>query len=81
MYRMTMPRPNRIRRTALAVLFVLVCLATPSTASGPYHGNVESWIFHASHCRWYRCKHCTAVFETRQEAIDGGYRPCKVCKP
>jgi len=46
-----------------------------------YHGNVKSQIFHRPGCRWYNCKNCVAVFETKQSAIKAGYRPCKVCKP
>jgi len=46
-----------------------------------YHGNVSSKIFHRPSCRYYNCKNCTAVFNTREEAINAGYRPCKICKP
>ena len=46
-----------------------------------YHGNVSSRIFHAPHCRYYNCKNCTAVFKSREEAIQAGHRPCKVCNP
>ena len=55
--------------------------ATISPASGGYHGNVKSHVFHRSGCRYYNCKNCTAVFQSREEAIAAGYRPCKVCKP
>ncbi|MEN8135221.1 MAG: Ada metal-binding domain-containing protein [Thermodesulfobacteriota bacterium] len=27
------------------------------------------------------CKKCAAIFDSREEAISAGYRPCKVCKP
>lgn len=50
-------------------------------STGPYHGNVESMIFHDSRCRWYNCKNCLKVFEAREEAIQSGYRPCKKCRP
>jgi hypothetical protein len=46
-----------------------------------YHGNVSSKVFHKPGCRHYDCKNCTAVFSTRDDAINAGYRPCKVCKP
>jgi len=46
-----------------------------------YSGNVKSGIFHNSGCRYYNCKNCTAVFNSREEAIKAGYRPCKVCRP
>ena len=46
-----------------------------------YHGNVESKMFHAPGCRYYNCKNCTEVFNSRGEAISLGYRPCKLCQP
>ncbi len=52
----------------------------PVTAA-TYHGNTKSKIFHSSGCRYYNCKACTAVFRSRQAAIDAGYRPCKKCRP
>ena len=51
----------------------------PST--GPYHGNVRSHVFHKPSCRYYNCKNCTAVFQTREAAIAAGYRPGGICKP
>ena len=48
-----------------------------------YYGSKNSDVFHYP---W--CKHAASikpnnlrVFSSRQEAIDRGYRPCKVCKP
>ncbi len=46
-----------------------------------YHGNVKSKVFHRPGCRYYNCKNCVAVFQTREEAIEAGFRPCKVCRP
>jgi len=48
---------------------------------GELHGNIKSKIFHCSTCRYYNCKNCMAVFKTREEAIQAGYRPCKICNP
>ena len=73
-------------RTFLIVAFVLVALVA-SFATGVvadqmiYHGNSDSKIFHKPGCRYYNCKACTMEFSSRQEAIDAGYRPCKVCNP
>ena len=50
-------------------------------AATTYHGNTESKIFHQSGCRYYSCKACTRVFDSRQAAIDAGYQPCKTCNP
>ncbi|MBN1253946.1 MAG: thermonuclease family protein [Deltaproteobacteria bacterium] len=54
---------------------------TRQTLSIIYHGNTQSHIFHGPGCRYYNCKSCTAVFRSREEAINAGYRPCKVCNP
>jgi micrococcal nuclease len=50
-----------------------------SPASGPFHGNVSSHVYHASGCRDYNCRNCTRVFATRQEAEAAGYRPHDAC--
>jgi len=48
-------------------------------ATGPFHGNTGSRIFHAPGCKYYSCRHCTAVFNSIGEALRAGYRPCKRC--
>lgn len=48
---------------------------------GPYHGNVNSRVFHRKGCRYYDCKNCTAVFQSREEALGAGFKPCGLCKP
>ncbi|WP_051554464.1 thermonuclease family protein [Desulfobulbus elongatus] len=60
----------------------LVTLVSASAdAMGAYIGNTNSRKFHAADCRHAGCKHCTAVFSSRSEAIAAGYIPCKVCRP
>lgn len=48
-----------------------------------YVGNARSHIFHTDDCRYvYRMNDFNKVyFDDRDEAIDAGYRPCKVCQP
>ena len=46
-----------------------------------YHGNRNSHVFHAPWCRYYGCKNCTAIFNSREDAIKAGYRPGGHCKP
>lgn len=46
---------------------------------GPLHGNQNSKIFHLPGCRNYACKACTQVFQSREEALAAGYRPCRQC--
>ena len=50
-------------------------------ASSGYHGNVKSHKFHSPSCSHYNCKNCTAIFSSREEAIEAGYHPCGGCKP
>ncbi len=53
----------------------------PALLTIVYKGNTRSKIFHSPRCRHYDCKACTVTLETRVEAINSGYRPCKLCKP
>jgi len=46
-----------------------------------YHGNLRSKVFHQPACKDYNCKNCIAVFSTREEAVNAGYRPCGGCRP
>lgn len=48
-------------------------------AAGPFHGNTNSHVYHAPHCRNYRCKNCTQVFASEAEAQRAGYRPAGDC--
>ncbi len=52
---------------------------TAAPASGPYHGNVSSHVYHAPSCPDYNCRNCTRVFASRQEAEAAGYRPHNAC--
>ncbi len=44
-------------------------------------GNTDSRVFHNSGCQYSKSKKCTAVFNTREEALGEGYKPCGTCKP
>ncbi len=48
-----------------------------------YIGNSNSGIFHYSDCRWVSrmSNNHKVYFDSRDEAINAGYRPCKVCRP
>ncbi|MGE4554161.1 MAG: Ada metal-binding domain-containing protein [Desulfovibrionaceae bacterium] len=60
---------------------VLLLLAVAAAAGMVYHGNRNSHVFHRPGCRYYDCKNCVVVFHSRQEALEAGFRPCKVCNP
>jgi micrococcal nuclease len=46
-----------------------------ATASGTFHFNVSSRVFHAVGCSYCECRNCTAVFATRDAAEAAGFRP------
>ena len=74
-----MPR----RKFTLPILAgLLLLLATVAVAAqAVYHGNTRTGIFHQPACRYFDCKQCTAVFDSREAALQAGFRPCKVCRP
>ena len=53
----------------------------PPNTQGLLHGNVKSKKLHRSGCQGYNCKNCTAVFSSKEEALQAGYKPCKLCTP
>lgn len=70
----------------LAVLgFVIIFASYMATvlASSNYVGNANSHKFHYADCNAAgRMKEGNKVyFDTREEAIDKGYTPCKICSP
>ena len=57
--------------------------SAPESSSALYVGNLNTHKFHLASCRYVsKMKDANKVyFNTRQEAIDAGYTPCKVCSP
>lgn len=60
-------------------MLLLSGMAAVADASGQLHGNAKSRIYHNSGCRYYNCKACTVVFNSREQARAAGFRACKVC--
>lgn len=54
---------------------------SPVPVQAVYHGNVKSRKFHRPSCSVYDCKNCMAVFRSREDAINAGYEPCRMCNP
>jgi endonuclease G len=50
-----------------------------SSGNSAFHGNTSSKIYHGSKCRYYKCFNCSKKFNSKQEALNGGYRACKMC--
>jgi hypothetical protein len=46
-----------------------------------YQGNTDSMTVHRLGCRYWDCRYCTDYFTTLEDALEEGYRPCRVCKP
>jgi micrococcal nuclease len=67
----------------LATAFVLLLLATSVMAAPKYVASREREPFHVTTCRWAaKINPANAVYyETRDDAISAGHRPCKVCNP
>ena len=70
---------KRITLSTLAVLF----LAAAVLAAPQYVASIHKEPFHRISCRWaQKISPKNAVYyNTREEAVQDGHRPCKVCKP
>jgi hypothetical protein len=45
----------------------------------PYHGSASSKIFHKKECKY--AKRSRMMFSNREDAVNSGYKPCKICHP
>lgn len=54
---------------------------TSNPLPGLYHGNVKSMVFHQVSCKHFNCKNCIVPIDTREKAIEEGFRPCGICRP
>jgi len=74
---------SRLEKIPVATGIVLPMPKSSSKGKGEYVASKKSDKFHHPYCRWaQRIKPENQIwFKSRQEAIDKGYVPCKVCKP
>jgi competence protein ComEC len=62
-------------------------LTNPTVPSAPvedddyYIGNINSLKLHRPSCSGLPAEHNRIIFGSRDEAVDGGYDPCGICKP
>ncbi|MHB9036356.1 MAG: Ada metal-binding domain-containing protein [Armatimonadota bacterium] len=56
------------------------CNVSPASVSS-YIGNTRSYVFHRQSCRYLPQTKNRSHFESRKEAVDAGYRPCRKCRP
>ena len=70
------------KRLALSILAALL-LAAAVLAAPQYVASINKEPFHRISCRWARkiSPKNAVYYNTREEAIQDGHRPCKVCKP
>ena len=70
------------KRFALSVIAILL-LAAAVLAAPQYVASIHKEPFHRLSCRWaQKISPKNAVYyNTREEAIQDGHRPCKVCNP
>lgn len=70
------------KRLALSILAVLL-LAAAVLAAPQYVASANREPFHRLSCKWaQKISPKNAVYyNTKEEAIRDGHRPCKVCKP
>lgn len=54
-----------------------------NASNAAYMGNSRVKVFHRLGCKFHRkaLRKNRVYFASREEAIAGGYRPCRTCKP
>ena len=67
----------------LAILFSIICIAAASALPGKYLASRLRAPFHYPSCERAQkiAPENRQWFQTRQQAINAGHRPCKVCNP
>ena len=67
----------------MSILMLVGMMASSVALGSSYIGNSHSYKFHYASCRWVQKMSDSnkVYFESRDEAIDAGYVPCKVCRP
>ncbi len=65
----------------LADVWLSLLTKPGADGTGDYIGNKSSKKFHLGTCKRLPAEKNQVRFKTREEAIDAGYQPCKVCKP
>lgn len=67
----------------LVILFSILFIAAASALPGKYLASRLRVPFHYPSCEWAQkiAPENRQWFQTRQQAISAGHRPCKVCNP
>ena len=66
-----------------AVIIAIIILTAANVFASGYVGNANSKVFHYSDCTSANKMNPAnkIIFNSRDEAVQTGYRPCKKCKP
>jgi len=72
---------SRLEKTPVATGYTAP--TTKAVTENEYVGSVNSTVFHYPDCKWAKkIKEENKIkFKSRNEALDKGYTPCKVCNP
>jgi len=73
-----------LKKKLIPLFLVLAMVISVATAfASSYIGNSNTYKFHYSSCRYVgkMSESHKVWFSSRDEAIDAGYVPCKVCRP
>lgn len=70
---------ERERTASPARTRTIAAKANATGGGGKYSGNVKTFKFHNSRCRYYSCRDCVASFNSRDEALSMGYSACRKC--
>ena len=70
-------------RKFLFIISALIIFTAANVLASGYVGNINSRIFHYSDCNSVaKMKPANKIiFNSRDEAVQNGYRPCKKCAP
>lgn len=80
-------RPDRLLYLGIVVTLVACAVgllfshATFPASNQTYIGNLRSHIFHRTSCKYLPCPENRRHFDSRSDAIDADYRPCRRCRP
>jgi hypothetical protein len=72
------------KKVLLSFLIISFILANSAFAASSYYvGSIKSDVYHYPSCYWAGEIYPSNLisFDTPEDAIDAGYRPCKVCTP
>lgn len=71
------------KRLAVVLMVLLVFMLPLIALASQYVGNSNSGKFHYSSCRWAQkiASYNRVDYDSREDAVNDGYVPCKVCRP